>query len=281
MRIWGILLIVLLLATEPVNAQSRKNNQKDRADHGLNKKGSLNKSWLDLSNGTLPKFSFGIAAQGGFLDISTEETNVELIQPFGIYAPSLFVNINPSDVMGLHFGINYRETDVFYRSFNDFENNNLRYVANGSWLHEMSSVGLNFGITFFGNVSRRSTSCKGFRLSKGGEYTHFMLQLGGMVGRTIVDQLEFTGDYRIVQGGEVIEGEQGYSGVMIPDGRRINSQNYIYAKPGFRFQTGNYATRLSGFVEMQFGDNTGLVNDFSPHTFSFLVYGIQLGIEFF
>ncbi|MCB0737292.1 MAG: hypothetical protein KDC92_07250 [Bacteroidetes bacterium] len=286
MRFWtnGLLaLIIVLCASNSAFAQKkRKLNQKDLGKHGLDSRKHLNRSWLDLQNGTLPAFAVSFEAQAGMINIFTDEPNVELSLPFGLFAPGIQLNFNPSDMFGLHAGLQGRVTDVYYRSFDNFSNNGLSYSASGEWTHQIRSGALNFGISFYGNLTRKPTTCTGFRLAQRTEYTHFMLHAGMVVGRSIIDQLSFVGSYSIRQNGELLEEFNDFSGKMIPaDGRRVNNQIFAYLKPGFRFAYGNYATRIGAFAEYQIGQNVGLVNDFSPHGFSSLIYGFQLGFEFF
>ena len=285
MRHWIIGIMCTLVLTMGVNtatAQRRgKLNQKDLGKSGLDSRKYLNKSWLDLQNGTLPAFSFSFEAQAGMINILTDEPNVELSLPFGLLAPGIQLNFNPSDMFGLHFGAQGRMTDVYYRSFDDFSNGGKTYFADGEWQHQIRSFALNYGFSFYGNLTRKSITCTGYGLRKRSDYTHFMLHVGMVMGNSLIDELTFVGKYRVVENGEVIEREDTYNGKMLSaDGRRSNRQMFGYVKPGLRFQYGNYATRLCGFFEYQMNQNTGLVNDFSPHSFSSMIYGIQLGFEF-
>lgn len=281
MKNWVLILCLVLSSASALHAQKNKNRQKDAGRHGLDSRKHLNKSWLDLQNGTLPAVSFQFAVEGGFLAIETEEPNVELALPFGLVAPSVGVNFNPSDIVGIHVGGQFRRADVYYNSFNSFSNGGFVYEATGNWNHKMSAIALHYGLTFHGNLSRKGTTCTGFRLRQKAEYTHFILETGMIYGRTFIDELTFVGSYKKLENGEVVEENEEFSGIMFGDGRRLNRQIFLYAKPGFRFQSGGYATRLSGFFEYQIGENTGLVNDFTPKGFSSIMYGIQLGFEFF
>lgn len=279
MRSWVVLLVFFVAASFSASAQ-RKVNKMNGLSETTETKKKYNKQWIKLRNHGLPKASFSIGANASLANYLTSESGVTVNQNHSLFAMPFFAaNFAPSDNFGFNLGISYRRAKYFYSTSGNFTNGSTTGTATGSWEQEFVNLGINAGVSYYGNISKTIRSCSGFG-RVGTKITHFYWEAGVIYAPTLANDVKFAGTFNQFDGGELVNsGDYEDFTIMYNGDPRREAMMFAYSRMGIRVQNRKFGWRFGPTFEYQLNSNRGLVNDYTANQTNIMAYGLLFAFD--
>lgn len=279
MRSWVVIVILCLTASVTANAQ-RKVNKMNGLSETTETKKKYNKQWIKLRNHGLPKATFSIGANVSRVDYLTSEGDIDVSQSHTFFsAPYFAANFAPSDNFGFNLGFSYRRGKYYYATSGDFSNGSTTASATGNWQQNFVNLGINAGVSYYGNISKAIASCSGFGRVKT-KITHFYWETGIIYAPTLVNEVYFAGVFNQFENGELVNSGNNEDFEIMYNGEpRREAMILAYSRCGIRMQNRKVGWRLGPTVEYQLNSNRGLVNDFTANQTNLMTYGVLFAVD--